>query len=1018
MKMSNKKFTTIWTICLAVILVLATVVNIVLTGPLDTVMNMYFGKGDAIISNASNTDADTNYYKSDYKSADELTQAGKEAAEKAEEEGIVLLKNDNNTLPLTKDGKALSDTNKANISIFGRTSVDPIYTGAGSAATESDPVNYKTAFEKKDFAINNTLYDFYAKHPISTTEVKVTMPTAMGDQEVKYTGRGFISAMGAAMFVNDIIAEVPASDFTSEVTDSLKTYNDAAVVIIGRVGGEGCDLPVSMSDYADTKEDKAKSYLELNSDEISMLKYVKAQKDAGVFKKIVVVLNTANAMETGFLDDAAYGIDAAVWAGCLGDQGANAVASVLAGEVTPSGRLVDTYAYDLTADPSYQNFKDSKYTNVDGSIGGNASGTFVQYEEGIYVGYRYYETAAAEAMNGNYKGFDYAKAVQYPFGYGLSYADFAMQYDQTPVYQNGKFTFKVKVTNNSTTYSGKQVVQIYAEQPYTKGGIEKSKVVLAAFDKTDLLAPGKSQTLTLTVDADDLASYDYQKQKCYVLDAGTYRFYLSDNAHSWASIDPSDSTKYFEQKLEEKIYKGENKRDTDLVAATNQFDDVSAEFTDAKEDGKAQNMSRADFAGTFPSAVTKADCVASEKIKKELETNFDPKTDPQMGNTNSLISTEQKVTEGAKNGLSLIDMRGLDYQDKTWDLLLDELSTDDILGLLANSGFNTAELTKIGKPATLDYDGSLGWSTWVSANGASAVCTGFPAQEVVAATYNKEIAAALGDIVGEEGLMNGFDGWYAPSMDTHRSPFGGRNYEYFSEDGLLGGTIAAAEVSACMDKGTYCYIKHFALNDKEDSRMGIATFANEQAIREIYLKPFETCIKNATATIRYDGQDGQIQTKEIKAATAVMTSYNRIGTTWAGGNYHLITNVLRNEWGFQGMLLTDYYGGAGYMDPDAALRAGAGSMLNTFADGSLTDSKSTTAKAEIRRAAHDVLYTVVNSSAMQGVASGVTIRYSLAGWQIALIAGDIAVGIFTMISVGWILIRRKKNKPAITVTEK
>ena len=1000
--MANKKSSKLPAVLLALLLAVTLVVNVVLSVPLYTVMNMYFGKGDAIVEeNENSANLNSNYYTSAYQSPEEMEAAAQDLAAEVESEGVVLLKNDNAALPLTDD--------ETSVSLFGRTSVDPIYTGAGSAATESSPVDYKAAFEEAGFSVNPTLYDFYANHSISTTKVDVTMQTGMGPMPASYTGRGFLSSMGTAMFINDIIAEVPVSDYPADLADSCKTYGDAAIVILGRVGGEGCDLPVDMSEYAPREEDKDKHYLELSSIEEEMLAYVKGLKDAGTVKKIVVVLNTANTMELDFLDDAAYGIDAAIWVGCLGDQGSRGVVSVLDGDVTPSGHTVDTYVYDLTKDPSYVNFDDTFYTNVDGSIGGYESGRFNEYEEGIYVGYRYYETAAAEAMNGNYPGFDYDTAVQYPFGYGLSYTTFDMAFEGTPTFENDTFTFNVKVTNTGDTYSGKQVVQLYAEAPYTPGGIEKSKVVLVAYDKTDLLAPGESQTLTLTVNKDDLASYDYKNNGCYVLDAGSYTFYLSENAHSWANIAADDTTKCYTCTLDQEIYSGDNKRDSDAVAATNQFDEVSAMFTDTPETGKPLNMSRADFAGTFPTAPTAADAEAEPETKAELETVFDEETDPLLGNEEgSLAYAAEAPTTKADNGLSLIDLRGADYDDERWELLLDELDMSEVAPMLANAGYNTAEMLSVGKPATLDYDGPLGWSTWVSASGGEAICTGFPAEELLAATWNTDLAYQVGLMIGEQGLNNGFNGWYAPAMNTHRSAFAGRNYEYASEDGLLAGTITANEVSGAMQMGVFCYLKHFALNDKEDGRNGIATWANEQAIREIYLKPFEVCVKTAKATISYNDEDGVQQTREIRAATGIMSAYNRIGTKWSGANYGLMTQILRNEWGFDGAVVSDYFGGSAYMDTDEGLRAGNDLMLNTFADGSLTDSTSATAQTAMRKAAHNVLYMVVNSNAMQGIASGVTIRYDLAGWQKVMYACDAVVAVILIAGVALILRKKKK----------
>ena len=999
--MSKKKFTTIWTVIVALVAVLAIVVTVVLTGPLYTVMNMYFGKGDAIVkTNPEAANLDSEYYKAEHTDAESLLAASQELAERVESEGIVLLKNENQTLPLSSE--------ETKVSMFGRTSVDPIYTGAGSAATESKPVDYKTAMEANGFVINKDLYDFYANHEISTKSIKVSMQTGMGPMDVEYTGRGFISSMGAAMFTGDIIAEVPLADYPESLEDTYVQYGDAAIVFIGRVGGEGCDLPTDMSEYATNSEDKNKSYLELDSREIDMLNYVKAQKDAGNFKKIVCVLNTANALEVDFLNDASYGIDAAIWVSCIGDQGANAVAKVLNGTVNPSGRTVDTYVTDLTKDPSYVNFEDTYYSNVDGTIGGYESGCFNEYEEGIYVGYRYYETAAAEAMEGNYAGFDYDSAVVYPFGYGLSYTTFDKSFDGTPTYENGKYTFNVKVTNNGE-YAGKDVVEIYAEAPYTKGGIEKSKVVLAGFAKTGEIAPGASENVTITFADEDIASYDYKNNKCYVLDAGTYGFYLSDNAHSWATIDKADAAKYFSNELAGEVFGADNKRDSDQVAALNQFDEVSAEFADSKTEGKPLNFSRSDFAGTFPTAPTDADIAAEDYIKTALETIYDENTNEKTGNVEgSLVYTNEMPVTKADNGLQLINVRGLSYDDPAWEQLLDELDMEGVANMLANAGYNTAELLNIGKPATLDYDGPMGWSTWVSANGDNAVCIGFPAEELLAATWNVDIARELGEIVGEQGLYNGFNGWYAPAMNTHRNAFAGRNYEYYSEDGLLGGKIAAAEISGTMKYGVYTYIKHFAVNDKENGRNGIATWLNEQALREIYLRPFELAVKEAKADVNYYDENNQLQTATIGATTAIMSAYNRIGTVWAGAQYGLQTQILRNEWGFVGAVESDYFGGNAYMDPDSGLRAGNDLMLNTFADGNLSDTSSATGVAAMRRAAHNVLYMVANSNAMQGIVSGSTVSYKMAGWQKALLAGDIVAALIIILGITLIVKKRKE----------
>ena len=413
-----------------------------------------------------------------------------------------------------------------------------------------------------------------------------------------------------------------------------------------------------------------------------------------------------------------------------------------------------------------------------------------------------------------------------------------------------------------------------------------------------------------------------------------------------------------------------------------------------------------------------ADTEAEDWIKEAHETVFDPETDELLGNVStSVIYTEETPTYGASNGLQLIDLRGAAYDDEAWDLLLDELDLDEVLNMLANAGFNTAELNSVGKPATVDYDGPMGWSTWVSSSGEAAVVLGFPAEEVLAATWNTDLAEEYGKLIGEQGLYNGFQGWYAPAMNTHRSAFGGRNYEYYSEDGFLAGKMGASELSGLGSMGTFAYIKHFALNDKEDGRNGIATWANEQAIREIYLRPFEISVKEATCEVSYYDDNNELQTREMKATTAIMSSYNRIGNTWSGARYGLMTTILRDEWGFEGAVISDYYGGSAYMLPDSGVRAGNDMFLNTFADGSMKETASATARTAIRKAAHHVLYMIANSNAMQGIVSGSTITYKLATWQKLMIAGDVLAVLVAGLGV-YMIAKKKKSSAAVSVEEK
>lgn len=980
---------------------------VVLTGPLNTVMDMYFGRGDLIVNETEGASQNKEYYKSDYESTQKAVEAGKELAATVEKEGIVLLKNKNNALPLK--------SSETKVSLFGRTTVDPIYTGAGSAASQASPVSYKDAYAQAGLSINQPLYDFYANHDLTTVEHTVDFMTGMGPQKVTYRGRGFISAMGSAQFYDDIIAEVPGEELAAEASldSTYEQFGDAAIVTIGRVGGEGCDLPVSMQEHAPRDEDKDKHYLELDSRETGMLAHVKSLKDAGKIKKIIVVLNTANALELGWLDDEAYGIDAAIWAGCIGDRGSIGVASVLTGKTNPSGALVDTYVADLSHDPSFANFANTMYSNVTPVQGDYESGCFNQYEEGIYVGYRYYETAAAEAKKGNYSSFDYDNEVIFPFGYGLSYTTFETKLVSSD-YADGVFTFRVNVKNTGDV-AGKKVVQMYAETPYVSGGIEKAKVVLSAFGKTSLLDPGKDDTLTLTVKSEDLASYDYKQEKAYVLDEGTYKFYLSENAHSWADITDSDTAHFYQHNLSKVVFKGNQKRQSDLTETQNRFDDVSAMFKDVATDGFATNMSRKDFALTYPTEPTDKDKTANETIKYALEHSFDFATDPELGNVEgSRVYAKDAPKSKQNNGLKLIDLRCASYDDPLWEQLLDELDYEKVIDMLGNAGFNTKLLESIGKPATLDYDGPMGWTNWVSASAGDAECIGFPAEEILAATWNTELAEEVGKSVGELGLAYGYNGWYAPAMNTHRSAFAGRNYEYFSEDPLLSGKMAAKETEGAMSKGTYVYLKHFALNDKENGRNGIATWCNEQAIREIYLRPFEIAVKEAEVEIRYNDHHGVDSRKTIKATTGIMSAYNRIGTRWAGGRIGLMTDILRGEWGFHGAVISDYFGGSPYMSPDSAVRAGNDIMLNTFAKGTVNDTSSATGLMAMRKAAKNVLYMVVNSNAMQGITTGATISYSLSPWQKLLIVGEavdgaIVVGLVVLATLMFVRYRKEKN---------
>lgn len=942
-KMSNKKFTIVWSSVLAVVLALTIAVN-VLTNVFSGYMDLFLGAGTAIITKTEGSeDWDSEYYTLDYTKGDVKKNANA-LVEEIEGEGIVLMKN-NGVLPLAS---------RAKVTLLGRSAADPVYGGSGSGAVKLDTVvDLKSGLESAELKINNTVYGILANFAPTKPKGVIAMDKP---QDSSY-----------------YIGEMPVSGYTPVAIASFSDYADAAIVVIGRGGGEGGDLTRDMKGWDDNYVE-GQHQLELDKDEKDMLALAKQN-----FDKVVVMVNASSAMELGELENDAD-IDAILWVGSPGQTGFNAVGSVLVGDVNPSGRTVDIYPADFTKDPTYVNFGDYKYSNISKQ---NASGDgyFVQYEEGIYIGYRYYETAAVEGF------INYDEAVVYPFGYGLSYTDFSWEIaGQKLGGVEEDISIDVKVTNTGSV-AGKEVVQLYYSAPYTKGGIEKSSVVLGAFAKTGLLEPGASETVTLTLAVEDMASYDYKDAKAYVLDAGSYKLTLQSDSHTvkegCAPIDYTLSKQI--------VFSGDKYRASDAAPVTNQFDDVTAGIT--------TNLSRADFAGTFPTAPQGADFEASEATILGYQ--------PYKAADNEDPDAVMPAT-GEENGLSLIDMRGLSYNDESWELLLNQLSLRNMSKLILNGMYATVDLRSIGKPATVDFDGPAGISSYMTALSSTA----YPSEVVIASTYNTELIYRMGVMVGNEGIANKVTGWYAPAMNIHRSPFAGRNFEYYSEDPLLSGIMGAACVSGASSKGMYCTIKHFAVNDQETNRVnnGVSAWANEQALREIYLKPFEYTVKNATQTIKAITDDkGTMSEITMKGCTAVMSSFNRIGGTWAGGSVPLMTNILRGEWGFEGLAITDFdlYD---YMYPDQSIAAGTDLILSTDAMKSLEDTKSATAVRNLRNASHNILYTVAHSNAMNGIAPGTIITYTDAPWRTGMMIANVAIGMLLAAGIAWVFIRVKKNK--------
>lgn len=992
-KFSKKRLLGVWIPCISAATILGLAFEIVSNNSyLSNIFDIYLGRGEIVKTKAEGTeDWDTEYYKKTLKSTDESKAAGEALTEEISNEGFVLLKNDG-TLPIS--------TTKE-ITLLGRGSIDPVYGGSGSGNVDaSKAATPKKGLEKAGFKVDSGAYAFYEGINLGEyPKTNIVMDNYEGSQY--------------------FIGEIPASKFTFNIKK-----DNVALVVVSRGGGEGGDLSTDLKRDLNTKKSKellgssanakaeATNYadgqhqLELTKEEKEVIEFAKTN-----YSKVVVAINSSNAMELGSLekDEKISGI---VWCGSAGSTGFNALGNILAGKVNPSASLPDIYVEDLTKDPTFVNFSRNgihAYTGIDkeGQVGqGDASNYgytahFVEYEEGIYVGYKYYETASEEGF------INYDEAVVYPFGYGLSYTTF--EKELTKANLNGNhLELEVRVKNTGSV-AGKEEVQLYYTAPYTKGGIEKSSTNLLDFGKTSLLEPNQEVFLNFRINIEEMASYDYKVHKAYVLDEGTYKVQVKENSHEVTSY--KDKKQEYEFKLSEKVFT--NGRESDFTFTGNQFDDVSAKFTDTPESGKATNMTRSNFRGTYPSAPTDKDADPKNAIGSfgTIEELIKP-----YANKNN--EEDVQPTINASNGISSIDLRGLSYDDDTWDLLLDQLTDNDYNNAaqyLNKCAYNTPAIESIGKQATEDHDGPQGFSVLF---GDRPNACAYMSEPILAATFNKDLAKKMGQTVGEEALQLGYAGWYGPAMNTHRSAFAGRNFEYYSEDGVLGGLIAAEVVKGSAEKGCVAYLKHFAVNDQEAFRTGnLCTWVNEQALREIYLKPFELAIKNSPVTINYISDEiGTVSTQEIKGAKAVMSSFNRIGTTWAGGSKALMTNVLRGEWGFEGVAESDFnlYG---YMNADQGMRAGTDLQLAFGIP--YTDTTSATARQAIRKSIKNATFMSIYSNAINGVAAGTIITRKMSPWRIGTLTADICLFTFALGGLAYISFRMYKFKKEadIVVTE-
>lgn len=909
------------------------------TNMFKSALDHYVGGGETTVTNAPGSeDWDTTYYDQQYRGRGRATEDAMALVTEIEGEGIVLLKNDG-ALPLASGTE---------VSLLGRFAADPVYGGAGSGTVDpNDCVTLHDGIAAAGLVVNETAYSWIAENYSSYPKADITMDNP--NTATYYIG------------------EIPWADYSAEAQGSIA--GTTALVVIGRGGGEGGDLSTDLlgtlgdGKHANfTANNETAGYvegqhqLELTVEERDLIAAAKAACD-----QVVVLYNGSTPMELDPLMSGELEVDAIVNVGSLGASGATAVGQVLTGALSPSGKTCDIWARDFTADPTFGNFGGKRYTDVENYYPHNYNGSvedatayFVEYREGIYMGYRFYETAAAEAAAGNYRGFDYDEAVLFPFGYGLSYTSFSQTLDACST--DGETVVAQVTVTNTGSVAGKDVVELYYSAPYTAGGIEKSAVVLGAFAKTGLLDPGASETVELSFPVRQMASWSSEAGG-YVLDAGEYVVSLRSDSHT--VIDEMPLT------LEEETYTIDDATGTELAA---RFADLD-EYLDAN----GGTLSRADFAGTWPEP-------SADKTAAECGITLEEYDWSQH------LEDVEMPTTGADNGVSLIDLRGRAYDDPLWDDLLDELTVDDMTTMLNDCAYNTPAIAHIGKPATSEPDGPAGFTSLTGATGNCAYCSEY----VMAQTWNTELMYRMGQMIGQEALASGYNGWYAPAMNTHRSPFAGRNFEYYSEDPLLAGKIGAAVVSGAASNGCYAMVKHFALNDQESYRIQhLCTWATEQTAREIYLRPFELTVKEAVNEIKYLADDqGTVATAQMPGCTALMSSFNYVGTEWTGGSHALCTEVLRDEWGFTGCVITDFnlYG---YMDKNWGLDGGTDLHLTYAAmTPAFQGTNEPCVVARLREASHRVLFTVTNSNAMQGMAPGSTISTSPAPWQYGVWAGS------------------------------
>lgn len=946
-----------------------------------------------------NANEDPIHFKSSFSNHLDVMNNARKVAKQVQAEGTVLMKNDNNALPLAKGAK---------VTFLSYSTAEILYgsSGSGGITPEGGRLQDLITACKNDnkLDMNMTAYNFYKDKydaKVGFTESKGWGGTTMKFRNLKKS------------------TEIAASEFTVEMTNSFNEYNDAAIFVLSRTGGEGSDLSAGTD-----------KYLAITDEEKSVLEAMKN----GPFKKRIVLVNTFNAVELGFLDQ--YNIDACLYIGGTGEVGLDAVTDIIVGKICPSGKLADTYAYDSYSSPAMQNFGDYTFNNAD-QINNADSRKYVMYNEGIYVGYRYYETryedsvlgkGKANSSKGSFKGatWNYANEVQFPFGYGLSYADLKQELVSSSLdWKTKKATFTVKVTNSSSI-DALDTIEVYAQTPYVAGGLEKSAIQLCGFEKVEVKA-NDSTTATVEVELRDIASYDNINHKTYVMDKGDYYFAIGNGVHDALNNilekkgvnatqkeamvgegNAKNAVKYVKSTFDAEEYIASETK----AKITNQFDDADVNnYLD--DSNKVTYLSRNDWENTWPESMVGFN--ASERMITMANSYYssDNKGQGTLPSAYTRETDGEKVTLGAEKKYTVAMMIGADYDDPNWDALLDQLTKQDYLD---STSQGRKPLESVGMPATTAVDGPAAWtkSNYIEdytnqynadkVKKTSDLTVLYPTETVMAGTWNVDLLNEVGKSFGEEGLWGGGVGWYGPGANTHRTPYAGRNFEYFSEDGFISGKLCEAEVHGAMEKGTIPYLKHFFLNDQETNRIGVCTFSNEQAIREIYLRSFQYAFETTS--------------ENDKSCSGVMGAFNRLGMIWTGHYTNLWKNVMEKEFGFLGSVTTDFGQKQGsLMEPQLAYEAGthmfctSGTGFATYLEN-IKFTEDTKLMNNMREAIHRQLYNFANSAAMNGMTSSskivvVRVWYQKALTATTVISSIVLAGSLALMTLG-LLAKRKE----------